>query len=90
MDPPSLPGFALPFVKLGFIILSPFLHFSFFKLVSNSFNALLNKFGWVITGDIGDIAIYTTMDEKSKNYRIRQQILNGSQALVEAVLNDET
>ncbi len=43
----------------------------------------------VIVGYIGDIAIYTAMDQKSKYFRIRQKILSGAQALLEAVLKDQ-
>lgn len=48
--------------------------------------------GWgtaIVVGYIGDIAIYTTMDEKSSYYRIRQQILAEAQALVDAVLDGD-
>ncbi len=38
---------------------------------------------------IGDIAIYTTMDEKSRFFRLRQQILAESQALLESILDDD-
>lgn len=43
----------------------------------------------IIVGYLGDVAIYTTTDEKSANYRIRQRILAESQALVDAVLKGE-
>jgi hypothetical protein len=81
---------ALPFIKLLSVLVSPVSHFPFFQWISKLFHLALNKFGWVVTGYIGDIAIYTTTDEKSKYYNIRQQILNESQALVEAILNDRT
>jgi hypothetical protein len=41
---------------------------------------------WILVGYIGDIAIYTTMDQKSRHYEIRQRILKESQALLEAIL----
>ena len=37
-------------------------------------------------GFIGDIAIYTTTDQKSKFYQLRQQILANSQSFVEDIL----
>jgi len=40
----------------------------------------------ILVGYIGDIAIYTTMDQKSRRYEIRQRILKESQALLEAIL----
>jgi hypothetical protein len=40
----------------------------------------------LLVGYIGDIAIYTTMDQKSRHYEIRQRILKESQALLEAIL----
>jgi pimeloyl-ACP methyl ester carboxylesterase len=43
----------------------------------------------VIVGYLGDIAIYTTTDEKSRYYKIRQRILVESQALLEAILAEE-
>jgi hypothetical protein len=42
----------------------------------------------LIVGYIGDIAIYTTMDEKSRYYQMRQKILAESQALLEQILAD--
>lgn len=79
-------AFLLPFLKLAWIVVSPLSR----KSVSDWLGALLGKFGWVITGYLGDVAIYTTTDEKSKFYRIRQQILNRSQELVEEILKDGT
>ncbi|HLF20702.1 MAG TPA: hypothetical protein VI704_07915 [Bacteroidota bacterium] len=40
----------------------------------------------VIEGYIGDVAIYTTTDEKSRYYKIRQEILLESQKLLESLL----
>ena len=57
--------------------------------ITKLFRAAINKLGWIVTGYLGDVAIYTTTDEKSKYYRIRQQILNESQTLVEALLDDD-
>jgi hypothetical protein len=81
--------FALPFFQLFGILFSPFSHFPPLTWISKLSRIVLNKFGWIVTGYIGDVAIYTTTDEKSKYYRIRQQILNESQTLVEALLNDD-
>lgn len=75
----------LPFLKLAWLIASPFSH----KPLDRWLHALLDRFGWIITGYIGDVAIYTTTDEKSKYYRIRQEILKECQALVEEILNDK-
>ncbi|MBI4548532.1 MAG: hypothetical protein HY707_11155 [Ignavibacteriae bacterium] len=43
----------------------------------------------IIVGYIGDIAIYTTTDEKSRYYKIRQEILAESLTLLEAVLKQK-
>jgi len=40
----------------------------------------------VIVGYVGDIAIYTTTDQKSKHYRLRQQIIAEASALLESLL----
>lgn len=56
--------------------------------IAGPLQKLKKKFGWIVTGYIGDVAIYTTMDHKSKYYAIRQEILNESQTLVEEILND--
>lgn len=42
----------------------------------------------VIVGYVGDVAIYTTTDEKSKFFPIRSKILEVSQALLESLLAD--
>ncbi|MGD1046971.1 MAG: hypothetical protein ABR936_16835 [Bacteroidota bacterium] len=82
-------AFMLPFVKLFGVLFSPISKLPFFTWITKLFRAAINKFGWIVTGYLGDVAIYTTTDEKSKYYRIRQQILNESQTLVEAVLDDD-
>ncbi|PNU19745.1 hypothetical protein C2E25_11155 [Geothermobacter hydrogeniphilus] len=42
-----------------------------------------------LTGYLGDVAIYTTTDRKSKFFNLRQQILRDSLAMLRAVLADE-
>lgn len=50
---------------------------------------LLRQFGIRIVVDfIGDIAIYTSTEQKSSHYTVRQTILQQSQAFLEAVMND--
>ncbi len=44
---------------------------------------------WFISGYIGDIAVYTTTDQKSSHYRIRQKILAESQTMLEVLLKDD-
>ncbi len=44
--------------------------------------------GYYIVGYVGDVAIYTTMDEKSRHYGVRQDILAGGMELMEGVLAD--
>ena len=82
-------AFTLPFVKFFGVLFSPFSRLPFFMWITKLFRAAINKLGWIVTGYLGDVAIYTTTDEKSKYYRIRQQILNESQTLVEALLDDD-
>ena len=43
----------------------------------------------VIVGYIGDIAIYTTVDEKSRFFEVRRKILAESQLLIESLLTEE-
>lgn len=43
----------------------------------------------LIIGYVGDIAIYTTMDEKSRHYALRQQILAESETLLDELLRDK-
>jgi len=44
----------------------------------------------VIVGYIGDVAIYTTVDEKSEFFEVRRKILAESQLLIESLLTEET
>ena len=49
----------------------------------------IERWGVVILVDfIGDIAIYTTTDQKASHYQIRQRILSESQVLLEQLLAD--
>ena len=52
-------------------------------------NGLSNTAAALMMDFVGDIAIYTTMDAKSKNHLIRKQILKGSTELVETLMDDE-
>jgi len=83
-----LAAIAVPFVEIARFLFSPVIHLPFFTWLSKITDKLLKKFGWIITGYLGDVAIYTTTDAKSKYYRMRQQILNESQTLVEEILAD--
>lgn len=49
---------------------------------------LKKKLGIVLIDYIGDVAIYTTTDEKSRHFQLRQQILARTQTLFENILND--
>lgn len=52
--------------------------------------ALLHRLATsIVVGYVADVAIYTTTDEKSRFYAIRRNILNTSQALLEALLADD-
>jgi hypothetical protein len=48
--------------------------------------AIKRKTAYLLVGYIGDIAIYTTLDQKSRFFPIRQSILNKCQSLVEELL----
>lgn len=50
---------------------------------------LRQKTRLLIVGYVGDVAIYTTMDEKSRYYALRQHVLAESQALLEELLASE-
>ncbi len=53
-------------------------------LKDNVFNALRK----IIVGYVGDVAIYTTMDKKSKHFRLRERILAESLAFVDDLLTN--
>lgn len=62
--------------------------------IPNAFRTLFKKTAApfatkVIAGYVGDVAIYTTTDEKSKFFPIRSKILSVSQALLESLLRDQ-
>lgn len=59
------------------------------SMIHNLINKIEGYLRPMIVGYIGDIAIYTTMDEKSRFFRLRQQILAESQALLESILDDD-
>lgn|SRR5574341_137352 len=79
-----------PFIK-PFSLLKP-LFFKYTKLpwVQQQLGKIFKFVKPLIIDYIGDIAIYTTTDEKSKFYNIRQQILTNAQTLVEEILIDQT
>jgi hypothetical protein len=58
-----------------------------FKKASNFLETLLRP---VIVGYIGDVAIYTTTDAKSRFFDIRSKILAESLTLVKSLLDDNT
>jgi hypothetical protein len=74
-----------PIFWIGGGLLSPLFSSTIAKASSKW---LVNVFRKVIVGYVGDVAIYTTTDEKSKYYQARQKILEESQTLVEEVLNE--
>ncbi|MDI6781701.1 MAG: hypothetical protein QME49_06355 [bacterium] len=51
-------------------------------------NWLKMRGAYIIKGYIGDIAIYTTMDKKSRFFKIRQQILVQCQTILESIIAD--
>ncbi len=53
-------------------------------------NWIYKKTRMVIVGYVGDVAIYTTMDQKSRHYRLRSQILKEAQVLFESVINENS
>ncbi len=73
-------GFALSMSRVLMTILNPLA--SRFPVVSKPVKLVLTVLGAVakpfIVGYVGDVAIYTTMDMKSKHHEIRQKILAGS------------
>jgi hypothetical protein len=77
-----------PLYRLTSLLFKPVLPLLSIKWVAPLWNWLAKNTTWIIVGYIGDIAIYTTTDEKSRKYRIRQQILKECQSQVEAILED--
>lgn len=49
-------------------------------------NFIEKKAAFIIIGYVGDVAIYTSMDVKSKNYNTRSAILKGSMTLLQNIL----
>ena len=77
-----------PFIRLMALILSIFRP-ARSSMIHNLIKGIEGYLRPMIVGYIGDIAIYTTMDEKSRFFRLRQQILAESQALLESILDDD-
>ncbi|MFQ5795612.1 MAG: hypothetical protein ACE5JP_11255 [Candidatus Bipolaricaulia bacterium] len=75
-----------PMIRLTLFLISHSPYLKWLQAIREWIEQLGTPF---IVGYIGDIAIYTTMDQKSRHYRVRQQILAESQALLEAILKDE-
>lgn len=75
-----------PLIRFAISILSLFSRLTPLQVLQRSIDGLKGLLKPVIVGYIGDIAIYTTMDEKSRFFKLRQQILAHSQALLEAIL----
>ncbi|MBI4336724.1 MAG: hypothetical protein HY683_02695 [Chloroflexi bacterium] len=73
-------GFALSMSRVLMTLLDPLA--SRFPVVMKPVKLGVSLVGAVakpfIVGSVGDVAIYTTMDMKSKHYEVRQRILNGS------------
>ena len=57
-------------------LLYPLVDLSAIPVIGKLVHALSTKAGGVIVDYIGDIAIYTTTDEKSKHYAVRRRILD--------------
>lgn len=76
--------FASSTLLLPILALSKLWQFAFLNRWVKRINRFASRY---ITGYIGDIAIYTTMDEKTSRFKLRQQILGECQTLVESVLD---
>ncbi len=59
------------------------------RWLSGATDWVKNRAASILTGYIGDIAIYTTADEKSQYFAIRRNILNRCQSLLEELLGDQ-
>lgn len=79
-----------PFLKIALsisLLLSRIPGISVFKKAAGF---LQEKLRPMIVGYIGDVAIYTTTDTKSRFFELRRKILKESQALVESLLSDDS
>lgn len=79
-----------PAIKLLIPVLQYFSRLPIPAVFTTAAGFLLNKLHPVIVGFIGDVAIYTTTDAKSRFYDIRNKILAESLVLVESLLRDDT
>ena len=78
-------GLVVPFMNILSALLRPLLPWPWLQGIKN---LLAGKVTYLLEGYIGDIAIYTTTDQKSSHFRIRQEILAGSLGLLENLLQD--
>jgi acyl carrier protein len=79
---------AHPFIKLAIAILSLF-RTGRLSIIDKLIEGLNKYLRPILIGYIGDTAIYTTINEKSRFFRLRQQILAESQALLESILDND-
>lgn len=77
-------SFAYPLVK----VLLPMCRLFGSSLYQMLEKALSEKLNYYLTGYLGDVAIYTATDRKSKFFNLRQQILRDSLDMIKSVLND--
>ncbi len=82
-------GLAYPFFRLVAPLARAFSRYLPFRVLEWLTSKVKKRATKMIVGYIGDIAIYTTTDQKSKFFPIRQRVLTNAQGLIEAMLKEE-
>lgn len=78
-----------PVIRFAIVLLSLFSRITQLQFIEKMIAGLNRLLKPILVGYIGDIAIYTTMDAKSRFFQLRQQILAHTETLLEAVLADQ-
>ncbi|CAG0982815.1 hypothetical protein FLAV_01861 [Flavobacteriales bacterium] len=66
-----------------------FINFLIPKWLTGLKNFIQQQSEYILIGYVGDIAIYTGMDVKSKNFNVRSSILKGSVNLLKEIISNE-
>lgn len=75
-----------PLIRLALFLTPQWPYWQPFQILRNWLERRATR---VVVGYVGDLAIYTSMDQKSRYFQIRQQIIKGAQELLESILQDE-
>lgn len=76
-----------PLIRLALFLTPQWPYWQPLQLLRNWLDRRATK---AIVGYIGDVAIYTSLDRKSRYFKVRQSIIHGAQTLLESILADQT